>query len=393
MKTPKEKYLFLYLNTGAGHVSSAKTIANYLNTNYKSELETVLINGFEEINPIVKFVIEDGYRISQAKAKWIFEGLYALNKIDAMARSSVNWVSFFVKKYLTKVILQHQPSKIIVFHFFMTKPVWDIVKKLNSKIDVITVATDPFTAPKIWFTQKNANYVVFSQRAKTESALKMGVETGSVKVLPFIINQKFNKKPTSYEVLKLKQKWGYDINRKLTVIIGGGDGMPRAEKIVSTLINKKTNTQIAVVCGRNKQLFNNLTTYKSQQNAENLTIYGFIDFVYELLAISDFVITKGGPSLIMEVLALNKIPIINTYIWEQEKGNMEFVRDNHLGFYEPNIHLLPQLMDSLIYNELKIKTIENNIQSMQLTNGTKALGEYIYQYSQEDCNRNVAQLT
>ena len=65
-------------------------------------------------------------------------------------------------------------------------------------------------------------------------------------------------------------------------------------------------------------------------------VYGFVDFVYELINISDAVITKGGPATVMEILQLNKIPVISSYIWEQEKGNVELVTQSNVGFYEPN---------------------------------------------------------
>jgi len=44
------------------------------------------------------------------------------------------------------------------------------------------------------------------------------------------------------------------------------------------------------------------------------------DFIYELINISDVVLTKCGASTIMENINLKKVPVVNDYIWEQEQG-------------------------------------------------------------------------
>jgi processive 1,2-diacylglycerol beta-glucosyltransferase/1,2-diacylglycerol 3-beta-galactosyltransferase len=71
----KKKYLLLYLKTGGGHLAPAKSIAKVLEKNYNDNVEPVLINGFEESNFIIKYLIEDGYRTLQAKATWFYEAL------------------------------------------------------------------------------------------------------------------------------------------------------------------------------------------------------------------------------------------------------------------------------------------------------------------------------
>lgn len=373
----KSEYLFLYLNTGAGHISSAKTIAKYFNENYNEEINVTLVDGFTEINKLVKYIVEDGYRISQAKAKWVFEGLYALNKIDAQANGTNKTISYFVREYLQKLIEKQKPDKIVVFHFFLVKPILKILKSLNLNIPVVTVVTDPFTAPKIWFTEKNSQYIVFSERAEKQAISKMGVPKEKVHVFPFIINDKFDTKPNDEQLKEIRRMLGFAPDKKLTVIIGGGDGMPRSKKIIKQLVKQNVDTEIAVVCGRNKDLYDDLTTRLKYKKIGNLTVFDFIDFVYELLSVADFVICKGGPSSIFEILAMGKIPIVNTYIWEQEKGNVEYVTKNNLGYYEPDVKRLPLIINELINDENKLNEMKKNIKKQNITNGTKQVSEFL----------------
>jgi len=137
------------------------------------------------------------------------------------------------------------------------------------------------------------------------------------------------------------------------------------------------NFNIILVCGNNKKLFNQANKLKVKYNWNNLEVYGFVDFVYDLICISDLVITKCGASTFMEILMSGKIPIVNSYIWEQEKGNVDFIIENKLGIYEKKVGRLPDVVKNLfrekdVYNEFK-----KNIDKARLKNGSADVAEYI----------------
>ncbi|MDP3830007.1 MAG: glycosyltransferase, partial [Ignavibacteriaceae bacterium] len=106
-------------------------------------------------------------------------------------------------------------------------------------------------------------------------------------------------------------------------------------------------------------------------------VFGFVDFVYELLNIADIVITKCGASTIMEILLLQKVPIIVDYIWEQEKGNMEFVRDNNMGIYQKRISELPGIINRLLSDSDYYNFFLQNIKKAKLHTGTSQVAETI----------------
>ena len=83
----------------------------------------------------------------------------------------------------------------------------------------------------------------------------------------------------------------------------------------------------------------------------------------------------------MEILMTNKIPIVNKYIWEQEKGNMEFIRDNKMGLYEKNPKKLPQINDDLILNNHIYNSFSENIKQAGLKNGTSQVANFILEFS------------
>jgi processive 1,2-diacylglycerol beta-glucosyltransferase/1,2-diacylglycerol 3-beta-galactosyltransferase len=280
-----------------------------------------------------------------------------------------------MKPYLKKRIDEERPAKIVIFHFFLIAPVLDILKELHYDIPVITIVTDPFTAHPLWFQREQEQYIVFSERLKEYCIQKRKISASKLRVFPFTLAKQFSTPLSSAMITKVKQKFGFNPEKKVVLIIGGGDGIPNGKKILMHLLHASMDVEIAIVCGKNKELY--ADALELQQHHPSLKVFSFVDFVYELLNSSDFVITKCGASTIMEILILKKIPIINDYLWEQELGNMEFVRDNELGIFERSIEKLPGIIQELVSGKERYQRYITNIEKMNVRSGTEEVGEFL----------------
>ncbi|HKI79912.1 MAG TPA: glycosyltransferase [Ignavibacteriaceae bacterium] len=376
MNNQKEKYLFLYLRTGGGHLAPARSISNYINKNYADSIDTILLDGFEKTNKLVKFIIEDGYRLSQTKAPWIYEFFYAFYKIPFISRLNNFFLSFFIRGNLKTVIKNESPDKILIFHFFLIKPLYDVVKKENLKVNIFTIVTDPFTAHPIWFLKKDQNFIVFSEKLR-KKCIRYNISAERLNVFPFIIDEKFTESNTTDSVKEIKKQFGFNINKKLILLLGGGEGIPRGLAIVSSLIHKKTTAEIVVVCGRNDELYDELCNFVKKSDVKNIKLFKYVNFVEKLIKVSDVVITKCGASTFMEILASKKMPVVINYIWEQEKGNVEFLTQNKLGVYEKNIEKLPGIIKKIISGDKEFAAIHENIKNSDFKNGLDEIVKFI----------------
>jgi UDP-N-acetylglucosamine:LPS N-acetylglucosamine transferase len=375
MSNEKERYFLLYLKTGEGHLAPARSIAHYLSSFHGDLIEPVLVDGLTDAYPISRSIIEKGYRTLQARAKWYYEYIYALNKFPPIGYLNVALANFFIKPYLRKRIREDRPAKIVIFHFLLIAPVLDILKELSYDIPVITAVTDPFTAHPMWFQRPQQRYIVFSERLKTYCMEKRKIPASRLHVFPFIIDEKYERPLSGAEIALVKEKNGCTLDKKCVLIIGGGDGIPHGEHILRQLLGAALDVEIAIVCGKNKKLY--AAALEMQGQCPSLKVFAFIDFVYELLNAADIVITKCGASTIMEILMLKKIPVVIDYIWEQELGNMEFVRDNELGIYERNIGKLPDIVLELVSDEGRYERYRRNIDKMKLRSGTRDVTEFV----------------
>lgn len=374
------KYLFLYLKTGGGHLAPAKAVAEKIMAKRKGDAEIILYDGLSESKPIARRIIEDGYKNAVNKAVWTFELLYGLHKIRPVSIITSAIVSRYLKPGLEKQILTLLPKKIVIFHFFLIKPVFEIIEKYNLNIPVLTVVTDPFTAHPIWFLQKNQNFIVFSEMLK-DKCIRIGISEEKLKVFPFVLDRKFSQKISDSKSLLIRNNLGFEPDTKVILIMGGGDGMPKGKKILKRLITRNMNAEIAIVCGKNKKLYEHVMKLKNKYDIRNIKVYGYIDFVHSLIKISDVVITKCGASTFMEILLMGKVPLINNYIWEQEKGNMEFVCNSNLGILEKDTRKIPEVLNRLLTDHEFYNSLRNNIKSASISNGVGQVSEYILKFN------------
>jgi processive 1,2-diacylglycerol beta-glucosyltransferase/1,2-diacylglycerol 3-beta-galactosyltransferase len=207
--------------------------------------------------------------------------------------------------------------------------------------------------------------------------MKKNIPEENLHVFPFLLDPKFASPIPAEDIPAYKQKYGFDASKKMVLIFGGGDGIPNGKKILELLVNSLADINIGIVCGKDIDLFKDSEKLKQNYKAGNVQVFGYVDFIYDLLNISDFIITKAGASAMMEILHLQKVPIVIDYIWGQEKGNMEFIRDNNMGIFERNINKLPSILTELINNKDKHSYYTENIRKENLLIGTDLVSRFI----------------
>ena len=83
----------------------------------------------------------------------------------------------------------------------------------------------------------------------------------------------------------------------------------------------------------------------------------------------------------MENLLQEKPLIITNYVWEQEKGNVDFLLENNIGFYQPYLNRLPKIVQSLLEDEDLRRQIKENIRKLNLKNGTPDVAKFIVEFN------------
>jgi len=373
------RYLFLYLKTGGGHLAPARSLKEHLGREFPDAGKVVLHDGFTGAPHSLRFLVEDSYRWMQSSARWLYACIYALNKIPFVRKASARAVSRVIMNDLEEYILRERPSKIAVFHFLLIEPVFEILSRHNLNIPTVVVVTDPFTAHPIWFQRKNVHFVLFSQRLRSYCH-RLGIPDSQLRVFPFILDTRFTRAQSPEETSCVKRGLSLDSSKKVVLILGGGDGMPRGLKILRRLARLTPTAQIVMICGRDMKLYRRACALREKEGGQYLKIYGFIDTVHEFLKVADVVVTKCGASTFMEILCCGKIPVVNRYLWEQERGNVEFLLSRTIGIYEHSIRQLSRVVERLLTDGETTRRMTQNIVSAKVENGVGAVSNFLLQF-------------
>ena len=376
----KEPLLFFYLKTGGGHFAPVRALADYLHTTYPERVGPVLIDGMANAGSFARFVIEDGYRITQARAQWIYELAYAVTKFPPVTLANSALVARVLRRGIEDALLRHQPRGIVISHFFLIAPILEILRSRKLAIPVITIVTDPYTAHPLWFLDKTQEMVVFSEKLK-EYAVRRGIPEARVHVFPFILDPRYSRNDAGTGVDAPKAALGFLSDQRVILLLGGGDGMPRGFRITKLLLSRLPGAGVILICGRNKSLFRKAGRLVPRGMGKNLRVFAYVDNVPDLIRLSDTVLTKGGASTVMEIIALGKTPVVTTYIWEQEKGNVEFLVKDHRGVYEKSIRKLPEILSGIFDDTPAYRLIRERNHSSPIQSGTPAVAEFIMKFT------------
>jgi len=375
-----QKIAFLYLNTGGGHIAPAKALANGIKDAWPSEDATFLFNGFNDKMVVCRFFFENGYQISSNYFEASYVLFYRATEHPIHRKIGQYLVSIHGENHLYRFLRDNGITKVVCIHEVLISIARNAINRLDPSIPLITLVTDPYTAHALWFQEKNMELVVFSEKIRKEAVERYGYLPDRVHSFPFILNRAYDRQYTPEEVAAAKDRLGIPQNRKVLLIAGGGEGLKSADRIVSRFVAKKRDEILIVVCGKNRLLKRQVSRMVERRRADNVIVYGFVSFMPDLLNIADCVITKGGASTVMEVMAVGKPVIFSTFIRGQELGNVLFAIHNGAGWYiRKPVDILAQA-DRVLRDPALASGVKANIARLGIRNGLDDVMRFIHDF-------------
>jgi processive 1,2-diacylglycerol beta-glucosyltransferase len=257
--------------------------------------------------------------------------------------------------------MQEAPDFIISTHFLPSEIATYLKKnkKINSKI--FTVITD-FGVHPFWISQGTDAYIVASDFTKNE-LIKEGIKESLIKVFGIPVNQKFL---LELDRNVLCRKFDIDRDKFTLLIVTGSFGIGPIEKIVNLLYEE---AQLLVVCARNKSLFKKL----ARKNYPGVKVFGFVDNLAELMAVSNIIITKPGGLTISEILAMEIAPIFIPAILGQETANAKILQQYGVGYSIKNIKGIKGIILDCKVKPDKLNKIKENIKRIKKPHAVEEL--------------------
>ncbi len=375
----KQKIAFLYLNTGGGHVAPARALATRIAERYAEDCDTVLFNGFDRSMVLSRFVFEEGYKITSNYFEPGYVLFYQLTSLSHNIRTGNYFVSLKGLPRLVRFLREEGITKVVCLHEVLIIMARRAIDRVNPAIRLITLVTDPFTAHPLWFYEKKLDLVVFSEKLRKEAIERHGFPPDRLHVFPFILNTLYDTRYDDGQILAARRKLGIPDGKKVILVAGGGEGLRGAERIVRHFVKLRRDEILAVVCGRNRLLRRQTRHIVERSGANNVLVFGFVDFMADLLNIADAVITKGGASTVLEVLATGKPIIFSTYIRGQELGNVLYAVYNGVGWYIKKPRDILEKAFTLTEDDALRGRLREKIDSLGIRNGLEEMASFIHE--------------
>ncbi len=382
----REKILLLYLKTGGGHLAAARALERNIRERHGSnEVDVVLCDPLPTGKVFWKALFLKGYGFTAHRFRYLWVGAYELTRIQFLNRLWNFVMLFLFWKKIAQTIEEEKITKIVFLHALLIYPTRYALKRLNKKIPTVTVVLDPFTGHNFWFQRFGNPVIVFSDKLVHEAINIWGFPPRLVHKYPIILKSEFSGKPLPPgRIQEIREGLGYSRDKRIVLLAGGGEGLPHGERYTEALLKSSIDAEIAIVCGKDAFMKKNIERMARRYPEKSIHIYGFIDFMFELMNISDIIVSKGGPATVLEALMLQKPLIVCQYVFGQEKGNVDFVRRERVGIYAEDpkeiVRYIERLVDEPhLYNEYR-----ERIQALQLRNGTSEIADFIVDYERPE---------
>jgi processive 1,2-diacylglycerol beta-glucosyltransferase len=358
-KVTKNKILILSGTFGQGHLQAAKALKEAAQLCYPNA-NPVVIDFISWAHPYM-YPISNYLYIKGLK---VFPQLYGFfyQKTHPKSAFSSRFQSLFflgLRKML-QLLDRERPAIVVSTHPFVS----GILSKLKeyglTNIPFVTVITD-HTDHSSWIHPYTDLYMVGSNEGKNK-LLRLNVPEEKIACTGIPIQTKFLH---SYRREEFIAKHGLDDHLPTVLIMGGGEGLfgkgfltlPTLESIPETL-------QFIILCGRNEKLKQKLEL-ELKPSKHRIHLFGYVEYVHELMAVSDLIITKPGGVTTSEALAMELPMILYRPLPGQEQENARYLTKYGAAILSENPDELIEQMTNLIQNRqllLKMKKNSGKIQ-------------------------------
>ena len=355
----KKKVLVLYGSYGGGHLSAAKAISKYYETNYE-DIEIKLIDCIEYINKYINKVSTEAYKEMAKKAPWVWKQVYNKSKSGALAYLS-NATNKLLAHKLLDLLEEENPYLIISTHPFATQMCAMLKEKEKIDCKLATILTDYHIHDQWLVLSKYNDYFFVSNEQMKAAMIAEGIHDQKIFVTGIPISDKFSQKFNKKEIYELFE---LSPDKKTVLFFAGGEfglGRNTTIMVLKALIRLFRELQIVAISGKNKKMNKKFQELIEITNSsDRVKLFEYTDKVPELMSISSAVITKAGGLTITECLASNLPIVIINPIPGQEEENAEFLEKNDLAVWIKKGDSIARTLKNLSRNQEKLETMIEN---------------------------------
>ncbi|MBE1607414.1 MGDG synthase family glycosyltransferase [Actinopolymorpha pittospori] len=352
--------LFLLADTGGGHRSAARAVAQALDHAFPGRFAPVTCDPFTgpEASRLLRFV-SGGYGPVVRRAPWIWGAAYYATSSRSALRFLRSTLLTAADRAVAEAVVRHRPEAILSFHPLAG---WAAVRASRTvdtgaergRPPVVTVVTDLITAHPAW-RYAEADHVVVPTSAVLGRCQRDGTPARCVEVGVPVTAEHWDGPQHRVRRLALRRSLGVAADRFLIVLTGGAEGTGGIGRRAIALLERFDDVHVVAVCGRNHAVRERLARFDHAPG--RLTVLGFVDNLADWLGCADVVVCKAGPSTVAEATCLGAPLVLTSHLPGQEKGTTEYVVRAGAGRHAAGVRDLIEVVDQLRRNPFAVEAM------------------------------------
>jgi processive 1,2-diacylglycerol beta-glucosyltransferase len=327
----KIRILVLTSSTGGGHDARAEAFADWCFQLYRHDVD-VRIEQMLEKSSSFNRVFVNFYNKIQASAPWVHKAFYAFVELQSILNKDT--VSFG-RRYYASVIKEYRPHLVLSVHDCLNRGYFQLARKILGA-DKVMCATYCGEFSGGWGYSRNwiepTVDMYFSRTATAQDyALKRGIPPERAKVRGYLMHPRahFEVVPQQDRANFRQERLGLRPDLFTVFLATGGNGANNHFDLLPALVKRADKCQAIVICGRNKQAYNDLVHWRANHPEFNCYIEGYSEIVHMLMQVSDVIVTRGGTTTCAKALHFKCPVIFNALggIMPQEELTWKYLRN------------------------------------------------------------------
>lgn len=332
------KIIILTASYGNGHLQVADSLyQECLNRGFKN---VSICNLYAESHPFFSELTEKLYKKSFTFGKQFYK-LFYYGTDRMQSKKLLRWYYNYGFKRLTSLIQTEKPD--ILINTFPINAVPEFRRRTGIVIPTFNIITD-YCLHRLWLHNDIDKYYVSTKELKSR-ILSEGVDRSKVLVSGIPIRPAFSE---IMDKRLLAEEYGFT-GGNLVLILAGAQGVLNNIRDICESLLQKTDHQVAVVCGKNLSLRNELAPLISKYG-KRLHSYGYVENIDELYRLANVMVTKPGGITLTEATAIGTPLILYKPVPGQEKENALFFTEKGAAITVHYQNELIESIDSLLKN-------------------------------------------
>jgi len=327
----KIRILILTSSTGGGHDARAEAFAEWCFQLYRHQVD-VRIEQMLEKSSVVNRAGVGFYNRIQKVAPWLHTAFYTF--VELLSYINSRDVTFG-RSYFISVLREYQPHLILSVHDCLNRGYFQLARETlgADRVRCVTYCGEfsgGWGYSRNWIEPSVDLYFSRTPTAR-DFAVKSGIAPEKSRVRGNLMLPR-----ALLETVTLAERGNFRVKclglrpDLFTVFLAtGGNGANQHLELLPKLVKYADRVQAIVICGKNKQSYNERVHWRANNPGFNCDLEGYSEFVHLLMQASDAIVTRGGTTTCAKALHFRCPIIFNAFqgIMPQEELTWKFFRN------------------------------------------------------------------